>query len=629
MMCVLFSKAVSAQTNMVVYDDALENGWQNWSWCGTDLSSTDTVFQGKYSIKVTYAAAYQGFYLDHAAFSTVGYKSLQFWINGGSTSSHPIQIAGIVNQNPLAAVPLSKFLPGGVVPAGKWIQVTVPLSSIGIQNQSSCTGFWLQESGGSSQPPFYLDQIVLLAAPPPPIVYLKINASRPIRKVPGTLYGLNTAVWDSHFNDAATNTELKIIQPNIMRFPGGSASDGYNWQTNKSDNNTWAWSVNFDTFAKTALSLGSQAFITTNYGTGSPEEAAAWVAYSNVTKKYGFLYWEIGNECYGGWEEDTHPIPHDPYTYAMEAAQYIHQMKAVDPSIKIGIVAVPGEDSYVNNQNHPAVNPVTGKTHYGWTPVMLSTLASQHVMPDFLIYHFYAQNPGGENDATLLQASHNWLGDAMNLRMQLTDYLGSAGNNVSLMVTENNSVSSNPGKQSVSLVNALYLADSYASLMQTQFQSLCWWDLHNGKTNGSISSNLYGWRQYGDYGITSADNTQLYPDFYALKMLTHFARPGDAIISASSSYNLLTVYAAHRINGTLTLLVINKSQVNTLHASISLSNFTPAPTGTVYSYGIPQDTAAETGQGSTDISSSEWTNLGKTFSGNFPPYSLTVITLNP
>ncbi len=56
-------------------------------------------------------------------------------------------------------------------------------------------------------------------------------------------------------------------------------------------------------------------------------------------------------------------------------------MKAFDPTIKIGAVAVPGEDSYANNTNHPVVNPVTGVTHNGWTPVMLATLKASASLP--------------------------------------------------------------------------------------------------------------------------------------------------------------------------------------------------------------------------------------------------------
>ena len=267
---------------------------------------------------------------------------------------------------------------------------------------------------------------------------------------------------------------------------------------------------------------------TVNYGTGITNEAAAWVAYVNATttnpqslgvdatgtnwqtagywaalraaaplgtddgKNFlrisrpaplGFKYWEIGNEVYGFWETDSNSVPHDPYTYALRARDYISLMKAVDPTIKIGVVVTPGEDSYANNTNHPAYNSRTRTYHNGWTPVLLATLTSLGVTPDFAIHHRYPQNPGGENDAGLLGSSTGWASDAANLRQKITDYVGSNGANIELLCTENNSVSSNPGKQSVSLVNGLFMADSLAQLMQTEFNGLFWWNFRNGGDN--------------------------------------------------------------------------------------------------------------------------------------------------
>src|SRR4029079_7881514 len=101
-----------------------------------------------------------------------------------------------------------------------------------------------------------------------------------------------------------------------------------------------------------------------------------------------------------------------------------------------------------------------GQVHNGWTPVMLTTLRSLGVTPDFLIHHSYLQGPGLEGDAALLQSARIWTSDAANLRQMLTDYLGAAGAGVELACTEHNSVYTNPGKQSTSLVNGLFLADT-------------------------------------------------------------------------------------------------------------------------------------------------------------------------
>ena len=66
--------------------------------------------------------------------------------------------------------------------------------------------------------------------------------------------------------------------------------------------------------------------------------------YANKVKRHNVRYWEIGNENYGTWEADKNTRPHDPVTYATRFKEYWRQMKAVDPSIKIGAVIVLGED---------------------------------------------------------------------------------------------------------------------------------------------------------------------------------------------------------------------------------------------------------------------------------------------
>jgi hypothetical protein len=343
----------------------------------------------------------------------------------------------------------------------------------------------------------------------------------------------------------------------------------------------------------------------------------------------GFKYWEIGNEIYGSWETDSNSVPHDPYTYALRARDYISLIKAVDPTVKIGVVVTPGEDSYANNTSHPVVNPRTGLTHNGWTPVLLATLTSLGVTPDFVIHHRYAQNPGGEDDAGLLQSSTGWASDAANLRQMITDYVGSNGANMELVCTENNSVSSSPGKQSTSLVNGLFLADSLAQLMQTELNGLFWWNLRNGGTitNGNNSPLLYGWRLYGDYGVL--EGTDLYPPYYTAKLMQDFVQTGDTVITATSDYTLLSTYAVRRQNGSLTILTINKSPSNTATGQVAVAGFTPASSATVYAYGIPQDNAAQTSLGSPDVAQTNFPGAGTNFNFAFPPYSATVLALSP
>jgi alpha-L-arabinofuranosidase len=518
-------------------------------------------------------------------------------------------------------------------------------------------------------------------------VNLTVNASSSPRTVDERLFGVNAVMWDPQASSSDTVALVRAAGVRIIRVPGGSNSDEYHWTTNKSLANSWTWATGFDGFTRLITGVGTKAFVTTNYGTGTPQEAAAWVAYANAnptapdvpigsdgktdwltaghwaglraslplatddglnflrigsTAPLGIQYWEIGNEVYGSWETDQQAVAHDPYTYAVRAKDYISMMKAVDPTIAVGVVATTGEDGYANNTSHPATNPRTGATHNGWTPVLLTTLKSRGATPDFLIYHRYDQNPGKESDASLLQSSATWPSDAADLRGQLNDYLGtSAAAPVELLVTEHNSVSSNPGKQSTSLVDGLFLADSFGALLNTEFKASTWWALRNGPPSdpsGNLSGNnsaaLYGWRNYGDYGWLSTPHTgastsyyEKYPTYYAMKLVSYFAAGGDTVLSTTSDNTLLAVYAVKRA-GNLRLLVVNKDPSSTLNANIALSGFTPPAQANSYTYAIANDNAAKPGAtGCADITGASLNVAGATFSASFPPYSMTVLLL--
>jgi len=76
----------------------------------------------------------------------------------------------------------------------------------------------------------------------------------------------------------------------------------------------------------------AEAMMCVNYGTGTPEEAAAWVKYANVEQKLGIKFWQVGNEMDGNWEEGG---PVDARQYAVKFLAYARAMRAVDPSIVI------------------------------------------------------------------------------------------------------------------------------------------------------------------------------------------------------------------------------------------------------------------------------------------------------
>jgi len=374
-----------------------------------------------------------------------------------------------------------------------------------------------------------------------------------------------------------------------------------------------------------------------NYGSGTPAEAASWVRYSNVTNHYGFKYWEVGNECYGTWETDTNNKPNDGYTYAQRAAIYLQQMKAADPTIKVGIVVVPGEESYANgNTTHAATNLLNGQLHYGWTPVLLSALKALGIAPDFAVHHRYPEYTASgssvaDSDALLLQSTSGWAGDAADLRRQIVAYFGPEGTNIELVCTENNSDAGSQGRQSTSLVNGLYYAESLAQLMKTELNAFVWWDFRNGSlSDGSFDPTLYGWRTVGDLGMIGNLSTK-YPPFYAAKLMQYFAKPADTILPASSDYLLLQSYAARRASGALNLLVVNRDSVTNFNAQVSVAGFIPDSVALVRSYGISQDEAARTNAApaSQDLATNTLAKVSTSFNYSFPPLSLTLFTLPP
>lgn len=628
-----FYSAVHAQDNLPIYTDNLVNGFQDWSWGTHNLANTSPVHSGSDSISANFVAWNGGLSFEHPDFDGTTYSNLTFWANGGAGG----QILQVYVQYGTSQGPNYTL---SALPANTWQQFVIPFSSLGAVGITNLNRFTLQLTSNGTTNAFYVDDIQLGAAPAPSLVHLSADAGHTVRTVDGRWFGLNTAVWDSYFDTPATSNSLKELGTFLLRFPGGSLSDQYNWAADTTLTNTWQWGTSFTNFMHIATNVGAQAIITVNYGTGTSNEAAAWVRFANITNHCGFKYWEVGNECYGSWETDSNTYPHDPYTYAVRAAGYIQLMRAADPTIHIGVVGLVGEDNGVNNYtNHPATNAITGQVHYGWTPVLLSTLKKLGVTPDFLIDHRYPEytSAGSVNSAdsdplVLQTATTSWAGDASDLRGQINGYFGGAGTNIELCVTENNADAGAEGRQSTSIVNALFLADTVSQLMLTEFNSYIWWDLRNGADySGDFDPTLYGWRTNGDEGILLNSNTR-YPTFYADKLLQYFAQPGDTVLNATSDYPLLSAYATRKADGALAMLVINKSVSSSFTAQIQLDNFSPAPAALVRAYGIAQDQATRTNStvpGAQDISTNSFEVPGTSFSNVFPPYSLTLLTIAP
>ena len=214
----LGATSVRLPADQIVYDDALQNGWQNWSWAPVNLANTSPVHSGKYSISVT-ASNYEALYLDIGATDSSQFTNLTFWVNGGPAGGQAVHLQGILAA-PQAAVEI------GPLPANAWRQVTVSLAELGVANQPNFTGFWLQVDSAGAVPTFYVDDISLVTnnitsgtnAP----VAITVNAATNRMPISPLIYGVAFA---------SSSNVLKDLNVPLHRS-GGNSTTRYNWQIN-------------------------------------------------------------------------------------------------------------------------------------------------------------------------------------------------------------------------------------------------------------------------------------------------------------------------------------------------------------------------------------------------------------
>src|ERR1017187_3016893 len=555
---------IFASDDLLIFSDQRNNGWADWSWA--PHSGTTNAHSGTNAISVVPNGGYQALYFEHDNIDTTIYTNLTLWVNGGTNSGQVVGVSGLLNG---AEQTRQNIGINGKLPTNSWFKVTLSLSSMGLANKTNLTGIEIWSNSGNTQSNFFVDDISLAAAPAPAVVHVSLLATQSIRTVDARVFGINQVAWDGNLDTPTTVSILHDLGNPCLRWPGGSWGDGYHWT-----NEPWStgatsarnWGSFSTNFIHVATNTHAPVFIIANCGSSTPEEAAYGVRMFNVTNHCAFKYWEIGNECGGSWETDNNTNapwqPHDPWTYALRFTNYYAQMKAVDPTIKIGAVADITEDGTANYTNHPVVNPRTGVSHNGWTPVMLTYMRSNNCIPDFLIEHNYGPTDGDTWD---LLYSSTWASDAAGLRQMLVDYLGSVNTNVELACTEHGT---GGDRQPVSLVGGPFWADSIGQILQTEFNSRLWWDLRNGQSGVINSDNaLYGWRTgwftnvalltntiqfYSDGGIVAglgSEATNRYPTFYCGKLMKYFARGGDTVLAATNDYQLLSAYAVRRTNG--------------------------------------------------------------------------------
>jgi hypothetical protein len=158
-------------------------------------------------------------------------------------------------------------------------------------------------------------------------------------------------------------------------------------------------------------------------------------------------------------------------------------------------------------------------------------------------------------------------------------------------------------KQDHPIVNALWIADTYTTLVESGFL------------------NIDGPDAIGD-AMISADHKKFGPAFYGLQMLHIVAHnPGDALLDAHSSSPQISVHASRRRDGIFGLVLVNTDTKSPANVKVSLKGGSVGATGKRFDY-----SAAQLSQSSGPVAS-PFTVTGEDFTITVPPLTVTDVLL--
>jgi hypothetical protein len=430
--------------------------------------------------------------------------------------------------------------------------------------------------------------------------------------VTNKLLGMNMAVWyDLVANQTGIVQGLQGAGITQVRWPGGSDSDLYHWETNSECDGGYA-DPN-DTFLNfvndMAVPANLDVALTANYGSnaacnggGEPSEAAAW-ATAALADGITPSHITVGNEEYGSWEYDLHSTPNDPTIYAaavIGTSGYYQSIKAASPTTLVGID--------VDADNTPG----------GWDNTVMANAKGSY---DFVEYHYYPEAPGQESDTFIVQQAAQELTTNINtLRSELANW---GTPNTPIYVGEIGGAYTNPGKQSWSITQGLYAGQVLGEMMNAGVSRLTWWigfGNCNGQ-NGNDSTSLYGWQNFGAYNVFSdgsGDPTcpgagpigTMSPTAVAFQLFSQMAVNGQTVLTATVTGDTTDVraYAATNPNGTAVLLFNDNetlAQPVTITLASSLGSHTTA-TVTTYDKAIYDLSGSPTGTPPDPSGTSTW-----------------------
>ena len=329
------------------------------------------------------------------------------------------------------------------------------------------------------------------------------------------VYGSNYGPWTAvpvNMLQAAYDSHITVL-----RWPGGAWGDVNEIQT-----------YQLDTFMAFCKKMGSIPTISVRLLDGTPEAAANLVRYANVEMGYGIQYWSIGNEP--TLFEALIKQSYDTVRFNTEWRAIAQAMKAVDPKI----ILMGPELHQWGTDLQTSPKDSSGRD---W---MTEFLNANGDLVDIVTVHRYPLYSATGHAFTVEDLRKNtleWTEMAKYLQglIQTT-----TGREIPIAFTE---VNSDPTAVFAgvatpdSFYNAIWYADVLGRLIQQKVFMV----------NQFVLANRTG-------GLGLIYNNELRPMYHVFQIYNHF---GVNQVYASSGTPDVTIYAAKRADGSLTVMVIN------------------------------------------------------------------------
>lgn len=440
---------------------------------------------------------------------------------------------------------------------------------------------------------------------------INIDLNKVIAKIPAHLFGNNANQWMGQIADQTSLMQyITDLNPHVIRFPGGSISDIYFWNspvntppadvattlytTYSNSSNSYVaapanassywygthpvtdnWTIALDNYYKVLQQTNSTGMITVNYayaryGKGpTPVQTAAhlaaeWVRYDKGRSKF----WEIGNESAGVWEagyqintadnQDGQPQIINGTLYGKHFKIFADSMrkaaKEVGANIKIGAQVI---------GNPQASSGLTSST---WNTDMFSAMGDY--ADYFIVHNYYGPWHQNSNASTIFGTAFS---ETKAITSYLTSSTASSGVQMKPIAMTEWNIESEGSKQKVSAVAGMHAVLCVGEMLSNGFGQAARWDFANAWDNGNdhgLFNNSVGSTGPGE----SAWNPR--PAFYYLYYLQKYF--GDKLVTTtvSPSTSDLTAYATTFASGEPGIVIINRG-TSARVAQLNINHFNP------------------------------------------------------